>query len=222
MDCSLTRFLHPWEFPGKNTGVGCHFLLQEIFPTQGLNPGLLHCRQTLYHVRHQGRSSWGGQDRKGVAGKGSNKLQVVFFRGGDSWLNSEGWVRIYRQDRKSNLGRGNRKSLKFLSSFDKLLKGRGHVLLNFITLTLAQSLAKGRVYCWVNDGWMQRGEGSSFSVCRTSHCIPNGAWGSMYFSKLPRASSIRPSSDPMTKGNIWQQLLGCLRHTSLKRKVLFS
>ena len=31
---------HPWDFPGKNTGVGCHFLLQEIFPTQGLNPVL--------------------------------------------------------------------------------------------------------------------------------------------------------------------------------------
>ena len=34
--------------PGKNTGVGCHALLQGIFPTQGLNPGLLHCRQILY------------------------------------------------------------------------------------------------------------------------------------------------------------------------------
>ena len=39
---------------GKNTGVGCHFLLQEIFPTQGLNPGLPHCRQMLYHLSHQG------------------------------------------------------------------------------------------------------------------------------------------------------------------------
>ena len=38
----------PWDSPGKNTGVGCHFLLQGIFPTQGLNLGLLHCRQTLY------------------------------------------------------------------------------------------------------------------------------------------------------------------------------
>ena len=56
MDCSLTRFLQPWDFPGKNTGVGCHFLLQEIFPTQELNPGLLHCRQMLYHLSHQGRS----------------------------------------------------------------------------------------------------------------------------------------------------------------------
>ena len=33
--------------PGKNTGVGCHFLLQGIFPTQGMNLGLLHCRQML-------------------------------------------------------------------------------------------------------------------------------------------------------------------------------
>ena len=51
------RLLCPWSFPGKNTGVGCHCLLQEIFPTQKLNPGLWHCRQTLYHLSHQG--SWG-------------------------------------------------------------------------------------------------------------------------------------------------------------------
>ena len=39
--------LRPWDSPGKNTGVGCHFLLQGIFPTQGSNPGLPHCRQML-------------------------------------------------------------------------------------------------------------------------------------------------------------------------------
>ena len=39
-------------FPGKNTGVGCHSLLQGIFPNQGLNPGFLHCRQILYHLSH--------------------------------------------------------------------------------------------------------------------------------------------------------------------------
>ena len=49
-----TRFLHPCGFPGKSTGVGCHCLLQEIFPTQGLNQGLPHCRQTLYCLSHQG------------------------------------------------------------------------------------------------------------------------------------------------------------------------
>ena len=46
--------LCPCNFPGKNTRVGCHFLLQEILPTQGLNPGLLHCRQMLYHLSLQG------------------------------------------------------------------------------------------------------------------------------------------------------------------------
>ena len=45
------------EFPWKkymNTGVDCHFLLQVVFPTQGLNPGLLHCRWSLYKLSHQG------------------------------------------------------------------------------------------------------------------------------------------------------------------------
>ena len=39
---------------GKNTGVSCQFILQRILPTQGSNPGLLHCRQILYHLSHQG------------------------------------------------------------------------------------------------------------------------------------------------------------------------
>ena len=37
-----------------NTGVGCHFFLQGIFPTQGLNPGLPHCRELLYRLSYQG------------------------------------------------------------------------------------------------------------------------------------------------------------------------
>ena len=44
----------PWDFPGKNTGVSSHFLLQGIFLTQGLNPCLLHCRWILYHLSQQG------------------------------------------------------------------------------------------------------------------------------------------------------------------------
>ena len=42
-----------WNSPGKNTRVGSHSLLQGIFPTQGSNPGLLHCRQILYHLSRQ-------------------------------------------------------------------------------------------------------------------------------------------------------------------------
>ena len=42
------------DSPGKKTGVGYHALLQGIFPTQGTNPGLQHCRQILYYLSHQG------------------------------------------------------------------------------------------------------------------------------------------------------------------------
>ena len=42
-----------WYSPGKNTGVGCHALFQRIFPTLVSNPGLLNCKQILYHLSHQ-------------------------------------------------------------------------------------------------------------------------------------------------------------------------
>ena len=47
MDCSPPGSSVHGILPGKNTGVGCHFLLQGIFPTQGSNPSLPHCRQML-------------------------------------------------------------------------------------------------------------------------------------------------------------------------------
>ena len=53
--CGLqpTTLLHARDFTGKSAGVGCHFLLQRIFPTQGSNSGLPHCRQMLYCLSHQ-------------------------------------------------------------------------------------------------------------------------------------------------------------------------
>ena len=48
MDCSLPGSSVHADSPGNNTGVGCHALLLGIFPTQGLNPGLPHCRKILY------------------------------------------------------------------------------------------------------------------------------------------------------------------------------
>ena len=44
----------PWNSPGQNTGVGSLSLLQGIFPTQGVNPGLPHCRQILYQLSPKG------------------------------------------------------------------------------------------------------------------------------------------------------------------------
>ena len=53
LDCSLPGSSVREDSPGKNTGVGCHDLLQGIFPTQGSNPGPLHWRRILYHLSHQ-------------------------------------------------------------------------------------------------------------------------------------------------------------------------
>ena len=71
-------FVTPWtvsqpgssvhgDSPGKNTRVGCTSLLQEIFLTQGLNPNLLHCRQILYHLSHQGGPHINKEVRKYLA-----------------------------------------------------------------------------------------------------------------------------------------------------------
>ena len=54
MDCSLPGSSVLGDSPSKDIGVGCHSLLQGIFPTQGSNLHLLHCRQVLYHLSHQG------------------------------------------------------------------------------------------------------------------------------------------------------------------------
>ena len=50
----------PWSSPGQNTGAGSLSLLQVIFPTQGLNPGLLHCRWILYQLIHKESPYWVG------------------------------------------------------------------------------------------------------------------------------------------------------------------
>ena len=61
-----SRLLCPWDFPGNNTGVGCHSLLQGIFPTNESNPHLLrllHCRQILYHLSHTHKNIFKNQKR---------------------------------------------------------------------------------------------------------------------------------------------------------------
>ena len=55
------RLLCLWNFPGRNTGVGCHFFLHGIFPIQGSNSGLLHCRWILYRLEAPGEGSLGDE-----------------------------------------------------------------------------------------------------------------------------------------------------------------
>ena len=55
MDCSPPGSSCLWDSPGRNTGVACHSVLHGICPIQGSKLGLLHCRQSLYCLSHQGR-----------------------------------------------------------------------------------------------------------------------------------------------------------------------
>ena len=58
VDCSPPGSSVHGDSPGTNTGVGCHALLQGIFPTQESKPSFLHCRWILYHLSHQGAHAY--------------------------------------------------------------------------------------------------------------------------------------------------------------------
>jgi len=86
------RLLCPWDFPGKNIGVGCHSLLQGIFLTQGLNQGLPPCRQILYHLSHQGNihqfKPWKiahHRPQEGKVGNSSRLTHSWYFYCGVTW-----------------------------------------------------------------------------------------------------------------------------------------
>ena len=76
-------FMHLINFTlldfSKITGVGSHSFLQGIFPTQGLNPGLLLCRQILYHLRHQGNPIVLNKNRPKVNMKHLRKLFTMKY-----------------------------------------------------------------------------------------------------------------------------------------------
>ena len=100
MNCSPPglRLLCPWNSPGKNTGVGSHSILQGIFPTQGSNLGLPHCRQILYHLSHQGNPKPCGmakRKKKIVAGEPPSSCELAWFhpcrQWACSWESSPAW-----------------------------------------------------------------------------------------------------------------------------------
>ena len=80
MNCSLPGSSVPGDFPGKNTRLGCHALLQGLFQTHGLNPGLLHSRRILYHLNHQGYP--------GIL----SQVAYIFSRGSSWPRNWQNWV----------------------------------------------------------------------------------------------------------------------------------
>ena len=84
------RLLCPLDFPSNNTEVGCHFLLQGIFLTQGSNPNFLHCRRILHHW-----ATWGF--RSGTSGKESScQCRRCKRNGFDLWVRKIPWSRKWQ------------------------------------------------------------------------------------------------------------------------------
>ena len=83
LSCVHSLWLHelysPWNSPGQNTGVGSLSLLQGIFPTQGSNPGLPHCRQILHQLSHK-------------VSPGILEWVAYPFSSGPSWPRNWTWV----------------------------------------------------------------------------------------------------------------------------------
>ena len=79
-----TRLLCPWDFPGKNTGVGCHFLFQGIFLTQRFNPALPHCRQILYCLSQGSPRKHGEAELCYIIDSGSIENSSLLHQG--AWL----------------------------------------------------------------------------------------------------------------------------------------
>ena len=85
----------PWNSRGQNPGVGSCSFLYRIFPTQGLNPGLPHCRWILYHLSHQGRPNKKQGTKKWLlclgAPEGTPGFQYpnsrIFFHNKMKWAN---------------------------------------------------------------------------------------------------------------------------------------
>ena len=105
MDCSLPgSSLHGYS-PGKNIGVDCHALLHGIFPTQGLNPCIQHCRWIIYQLSHQGNSrilecvaypfSSGSSQPKIELGS----LSCIAGRFFTSWITREALLSYYKKSK---------------------------------------------------------------------------------------------------------------------------
>ena len=84
----------PWNSPGQNTGVGNLSVLQGIFPTQGSNLGLLHCRQILYQLSHKGSPrilEWEAYPFSSRSSGPRNRTRVSCIAGG-FFTN---WAKVY-------------------------------------------------------------------------------------------------------------------------------
>ena len=91
--------IQSWNYPGQNIGVGSLSLLHRIFPTQGSNPGLLHCTWILYQLSHKGSPrivEWTAYRFSRGSSRPRNWIGVSCIAGGffTNWAIREAWLQI--------------------------------------------------------------------------------------------------------------------------------
>ena len=121
----------PWNSPGQNTGVSGLSLLQGIFPTQGSNPGLPHCRQILYQLSHKG--SMGSK-------AACQRIDLSYFI--LVWLYDEGW-RVLKKKKKHSRDRVNQQ-VKLQEHYSKYVQDPNTSISPLIQNTIISSLNYGQ------------------------------------------------------------------------------
>ena len=136
MDCSLLGSFSPWDFPGKNAGVGCHFLLQGIFPTQRWKPGLLHWQADSFTPESPGVCKI----------RHYTYLSDQYFLKGQSWL--VGWLFIFDNEYQALWKFSTCQQCKWIEFqvsrwLKKVWKWRNSILLSEVKGALAKKKSMG-------------------------------------------------------------------------------
>ena len=155
----MTPWNSPWNSPGQNTGLGSHSFLQEIFPTQGLNLCLPHCRWILYQLSHKGSSqlwsitqTWERSNNlehhmgsTGMVGEGNGR------EGNRSSLKCQARQTYSREDKKlccGNKHSTNRSDLKQWGLFLVILHIQwGWPVLSFLILSTKMQADRAPITC---------------------------------------------------------------------------
>ena len=116
----------PWNSPGQNTEVGSFSLLQVIFPTQGSNSDLLHCRQILYQLSHKGSPSVQQRTPNSLPRKACRhwfQILIICVLSRDWWLVIFDWMTFILRYDPADM------TFTTQSVFPVIYSVKGHILL---------------------------------------------------------------------------------------------